>query len=413
MLCNFFIFILALISAFDYLPIIFLTHLLLMKRILPVLTLLLPFSVFAQNKLPVIKANAGQAKIYEGHDAMSRWYINPKVKPDVFTTGKLTKSKKITFKTDVDSIVFNVSPGQKNEFIVLLNGKDSCLTQIAAPVLKNFSKVLPQIHDSIPFFVNRYNTNFLPIIFNGTDSLIMNFDSGANDIDLTHAALATKVKSKPKLYHTDYDIKIGSHTYKSKIYDIELAGNETDGLLGWDMFDGMIVALDYDQNKMMVHSAMPKDILQDKGYTRFKITYIKNKPFIESEISQNGIKNKSLFFFDLGYQRTVMLDHDLLQEMKFPAGEMEVIKKVMMHGVNGNEVPVTTVKLQNLKIGNFELKNVPAQVMEQNKPMPGTNVHYLGNDILKRFNTVFDFQNNVIYLKPNHLYNTAYADQKS
>ncbi|TCD18623.1 hypothetical protein EZ456_21350 [Pedobacter psychrodurus] len=383
-----------------------------MNRILPVLTLLLPFYTFAQKKLPIVNAGANQAKIYEQDNAVSNWYINPKIKPDVFTTGKFTKSKSIKFKTDIDSIVFNISPGQKKEFIVLLNGKDSCLTQITAPVLKNFSKVSPEIHDSIPFFVNKYNTNFLPVVFNGTDSLLLNFDSGANDIDLTNAALEKKVKSKPKLYNTDYGIKIGNHTYKSKIYDIELAGNETDGLLGWDIFDGMIVALDYDQNRMMVHSTMPKQILQDKQYTRFKITYIKNKPFIESEISQSGVKNKSLFFFDLGYQRTAMLDNDLLREMRFPTEKMEVIKKVIMHGARGNEVPVTTVKLQSLKIGNFELKNVPAQVMEQNKPMPGVNVHYLGTDILKRFNTVFDFQNDVIYLKPNHLYDVAYADQK-
>ncbi|NMN38092.1 aspartyl protease family protein [Pedobacter sp. SG918] len=384
-----------------------------MKRILPILTVLLPLSALAQQKLPVVKASIGQAKIYEENNAVSSWYINPKIKLDVFTTGKFTKPKSIKFKTDIDSIVFNISPGQKKEFIVLLNGKDSCLTQITAPVLKNFSQVSPEIHDSIPFFVNKYNTNFLPVVFNGTDSLLMNFDSGANDIDLTTAALAKKVKSKPKLYNTDYDIKIGNHIYKSKIYDIELAGNEVDGLVGWDIFDGMIVALDYDQNKMMVHSTMPKQILQDKQYTKFKITYIKNKPFIESEISQSGTKNKSLFFFDLGYQRTAMLDNDLLTKMKFPTEKMEIIKKVIMHGIKGNEIPVTTVKLQSLKIGNFELKNVPAQVMEQNKPMPGVNVHYLGTDILKRFNTVFDFQNNVIYLKPNHLYDVAYADQKT
>lgn len=384
-----------------------------MKRILLLLTALLPFYTFAQKKLPVVKASAGQAKIYEQDNAVSNWYINPKIKPDVFTTGKFTKSESVKFKTDIDSIVFSISPGQKKEFIVLLNGKDSCLTQITAPALKNFSKVSPEIHDSIPFFVNKFNTNFLPVVLNGTDSLLLNFDSGANDIDFTNAALEKKVKSKLKLYNTEYGIKIGNHTYKSKIYDIELAGNETDGLLGWDIFDGMIVALDYDQNKMMVHSTMPKEILQDKQYARFKITYIKNKPFIGSEISQSGIKNKSLFMVDLGYQRTAMLDNDLLREMKFPTEKMEVIKKVMMHGTRGNEVPVTTVKLQSLKIGNFELKNVPAQVMEQNKPMPGVSVHYLGTDILKRFNTVFDFQNNVIYLKPNHLYDVAYADQKS
>ena len=383
-----------------------------MKRILIILTVLFPFCGFAQKKLPIVKAGAGQAKFYEAHNASSNWYINPKLKLDVFTTGKITKSINIKFKTDVDSIVFKIGPGEQREFIVLLNGKDSCRTQIVCPELKNYSKISPEVHDSIPFFVNKYNTNFLPVVFNNTDSLLLNFDSGANDVDLTTAALKQKVKSNPKLYNTDYEVKIGSQTYKSKIYDIELAGNETDGLLGWDIFDGMIVALDYDNHKMMVHSVMPKQVLQDKQYTKFKITYIRNKPFIESEISQNGIKNKSLFFFDLGYQRTAMLDNDVLREMKFPTDKMEVIKKVMMHGTSGNEVPVTTVKLQSLKIGNFELKDVPAQVMEQNKPMPGTNVHYLGTDILKRFNTVFDFQNNVIYLKPNQLYEVAFADQK-
>ncbi|MDQ0968186.1 hypothetical protein QFZ20_003589 [Flavobacterium sp. W4I14] len=383
-----------------------------MKRILLIVTAMLPFSVLAQKKLPIIKAGVGQAKFYEAYKASSNWYINPKIKLDVFTTGKITKSINIKFKTDIDSIVFRIGPGEQKEFIVLLNGKDSCRTKIVCPELKNFSKILPEVHDSIPFFVNKYNTNFLPVVFNKTDSLLLNFDSGATEVDFTTTALKQKVKSKPKLYNTDYDIKIGNHTYKSKIYDIELAGNETDGLLGWDIFDGMIVALDYDQNRMMVHSTMPRQILQDKQYTRFKITYIKNKPFIESEISQSGIKNKSFFFFDLGYQRTAMLDNDLLREMRFPTEKMEVIKKVIMHGTRGNEIPVTTVKLQSLKIGNFELKNVPAQVMELNKPMPGVNVHYLGTDILKRFNTVFDFQNDVIYLKPNHLYHVAYADRK-
>jgi len=383
-----------------------------MKRILSILSVLLPFCGVAQNKLPLVKAGAGLAKFYEEHNASSNWYINPKLKLDVFTTGKITKSRNIKFKTDIDSIVFRIGPGEQKEFIVLLNGKDSCRTRIVCPELKDFSKVSPEVHDSIPFFVNKYNTNFLPVVFNGTDSLLLNFDSGATEIDLTTAALKQKVKSKPKLYNTEYGIKIGSQTYKSKIYDIELAGNETDGLLGWDIFDGMIVALDYDRNKMMVHSVMPKQILQDKQYSKFKITYIRNKPFIESEILQGRTKNKSLFFFDLGYQRTAMLDNDLLREMKFPTERMEVIKKVMMHGTRGNEVPVTTVKLQSLKIGHFELKDVPAQVMEQGKPMPGVNVHYLGTDILKRFNTVFDFQNDVIYLKPNHLYEVAYADQK-
>lgn len=383
-----------------------------MKQILTILLALIPFCVFSQKKLPIVNANSKQANIYEQDILVSNWHLNPKIKLDVFTTGKLTKSKTIKFKTDIGSVSFKIKPGQQKDFIVLLNGKDSCRTRIQSMETKNFSKLFPEIHDSIPFFVNKYNTNFLPVVFNGTDSLTLNFDTGATEIDITTDAIKKKVKSPPKINNTSYDIKIGNRVYKSKIYDIEVAGNEVDGLLGWNMFDGMIVELDYDRNKMIVHSKLPKQVLRDRKYSKFKITYIKNKPFIESEIAQSGTKNKSLFFFDLGYQRTVMLDNDLLQKAGFPTEKMEVIKKVIMHGTRGNEVPVITANLGSLKIGNFELKNVPAQIMGQNKPMKGVNVHYLGSDILKRFNTILDFQKDVIYLKPNHLYDTTYADQK-
>ena len=106
-----------------------------------------------------------------------------------------------------------------------------------------------------------------------------------------------------------------------------------------------------------------------------------------------------------------MLDNDLLTENHFPTGKMQIIKKVIMHGTGGNEVPVITANLETLKLGNFLLKSIPAQILKENKPLPGLKMHILGNEILKKFNTVLDFQNNVIYLKPNHTYDLAFTDQ--
>jgi hypothetical protein len=384
-----------------------------MKCSFTLLLAFITFNVFSQNKLPVIHASSNQAKIYVQDNPVSNWNISPKIKLDVHITGKLTQSRIVKFKTDVDSISFRLKPGEQKDFIVLLNGKDSCLTRIQSPQVKNFSKLQVEVHDTVPFFINRFNTNFLPVVMNGTDSLLLNFDSGATEICITTEGLKQKVKSQPKLYSTAYDIKIGNQTFKSKIYDITLAGNEVDGLLGWNIFDGMIVELDYDKRIMIVHSKMPKQIIHNTQYAKFKLTYIKNKPFIESEILQSGVRNKSLFFFDLGYQRGVMLDNDVLTASHFPTEKMEVIKKVIMHGTEGNEVPVITSNLETLTIGKFQLNNIPAQIMTKGKPMSGVNVHYLGSDVLKRFNTVLDFQKNVIYLKPNHLYSAAYADQKN
>jgi hypothetical protein len=382
-----------------------------MKQELAIALIFISFYSYSQVKLPVIRATSSHAKIYEENNAVSEWGINPKLKLDIHSTGKLARPAYIKFITDIDSIRFKLAPGRYKDFIVLLNGKDSCLTRIQCPETKVISKLHLAIHDTIPFFINQYNTNYLPVVLNGTDSLMLNFDSGATDICIITESLKKKIKSPINLYSTDYGIQVGKRIYKSKVYDIAVAGNEVDGLLGWNLFDGMIVELDYSSQRMMVHSEMPMQIKRDTGYEKFKLTYIKNKPFIESEILQSGVKSKSLFFFDLGYQRAVMLDNNALTASRFPSEKMQVIKKMIMHGTKGNEIPVITANLEGLKIGRFELKNVPAQIMTQGKPMAGANVHYLGTDVLKKFNTVLDFQKNVIFLKPNYLYSTPYAGQ--
>jgi len=360
---------------------------------------------FSQQKVTVVRANSNKAKIYEEDNMVSGWGINPKVKPDIHTTGRITKSKKVVFKTDIDSIVVNLKPGEKKDFIVLLNGKDSCYTRIQGPEVKNFSKTKPEIHDTIPFIVNKYNTNLVRTFFNHKDSLTFNFDTGATEMSVTRDALKNRIKSNPQLYNTHYDIQIGKRTYKSEIYDHEMVGQEADGLLGWNIFDGMLVELNYDKEKMIVHSKMPKNILKDKAYSKFKIWYFNNKPFIECNMWENGVWYKEWFLVDLGYQRSVMLDNDLLKEKNFPVENMKIIKKTSLRGVSGKEIPVITANLQKIKIGKAELKNIPAQLLTTNKPMGSAKIHILGNDLLKRFNTVLDFQNNIIYLKPNTLFN--------
>jgi hypothetical protein len=163
------------------------------------------------------------------------------------------------------------------------------------------------------------------------------------------------------------------------------------GRLPDKLFNGMIVELDSDHHRMIVSSEMPRQIADASRYDIFRLTYIKNKPFIEIEIGQSGTQHKSLFLFDRGYQRAIMLDSDTLTASEFQWIRCQLKKKLIMHRTKGNEIPVIIAELECLKIGRFTLKNVPAQIMTQGKPMPGANVHYFGMGVLKRFNTVLDF----------------------
>ena len=86
-------------------------------------------NVFAQDKLPILKANSTQVDIKLDKYPVRKnvWTIMPAEKLDVYRTS----AKKVTFYTDQESMSFTIDPkvGEYN-FIILLNGKDTARTQI-------------------------------------------------------------------------------------------------------------------------------------------------------------------------------------------------------------------------------------------------------------------------------------------
>jgi hypothetical protein len=381
-------------------------------KFLPFVLLVLSASCFSQKKLPVIKASSIAATITEDGQPGTKWNLSPQTKIDTYTTNKLTKPVTVRFVTDIDSISLKIKPGEHSDFMVLINGRDTCYTRFQSPAVKNYSRIKPVIHDTIALILNGHNTIYIKAVLNRTDTLNLNFDTGTTQLVLTGKVLKSRIKPELKLYNTPYELKIGNRVYNAKVYDTELTGHDTDGRFGWDIFDGLIVELNYDKQAMIVHSELPRRVKKDKAYTKLGIKYFSQLFFVESTMSQSGAKSTEWFLFDTGYQRTAMLDNDLLKQNNFPADKMKVIKKVMMHGATGNEVPVITSNLEALTLGKYTLNNVPAQLLTTSKPLRSANVHLLGNEVLKRFNILLDFQDNQVYLKPNHLYNCEYVDRE-
>jgi|ERR1035437_2785485 hypothetical protein len=96
-------------------------------------------SLFAQQKLPIIKATSTLVDIKDGANMKkASWTIKPKLRPDIY----LTNNKRVTFYSDRDSISFKIKPNHKYDFIILLNGKDSAFTQIKYEHLKNVASHL-------------------------------------------------------------------------------------------------------------------------------------------------------------------------------------------------------------------------------------------------------------------------------
>lgn len=376
-----------------------------MKNVTAFLVFLISYALYAQQNLPVIKAGSKKAFITEENDDRENWYLNPKVNPDIYTINKTDKPKWVYFRTDIDSIKVKLKPGDSFDFIIILNGKDSCYTRIQSRQLKNYSALRPVIHDTIPFTLTEFNNIKVEAVLNKQDTLDLKFDSGTTGLLLTNDA----IKNKTHLADVNsamHHLQIGNSCWDSLVvYPVELSGQGTDGRFGWDLFDGKIVEIDYNKNLFIVHSYLPEI---DKSYSKLAIEYSHTLFCVRGELQVGKKKYYNRFLFDNGYQRTIMLDTVLINEQKFPR-DLPVIKKVIMRNGQGKEIPVITVNNERLNLGKEILLNIPAQLLATTNPA-GFKAHILGNEVLKRFNTILDFQNNIVYLKQNSLFNLPYKD---
>jgi hypothetical membrane protein len=122
------------------------------NTILTLVLLIIGSVIFAQESLPGIRATSEKVDIRVGNDYFAKggWSLDPTKKPDVFSIGSKWsyESKKVTFTTDIDSISFDVKPGNKYNFIIVLNDTQSCYIQIKAlsnPVFLSKSILIPVI----------------------------------------------------------------------------------------------------------------------------------------------------------------------------------------------------------------------------------------------------------------------------
>lgn len=115
---------------------------------------LLTQTLFAQKELPIIRANSSQVNIKDDNNLLKNaWRILPEANPDVYKTS----AKKVTFYTDIDSISFDIIPGEQYDFIILLNEKDSARTQIVwQPSKMDILKKAEEYNNSDTRFIPKF-----------------------------------------------------------------------------------------------------------------------------------------------------------------------------------------------------------------------------------------------------------------
>jgi hypothetical protein len=373
---------------------------------------------FGQAKLPVIKATSKKVAIKDG-DFLDKdaWSLSPKIKLDVYTTERSRKPKWVTFYTDIDSIRVKVRPGTRFNFAVLLNGIDSCFTQIASAIppedeqQSQFAKT-----DTIPFSLTAYNAIAVKTVINNTDTLTLHFDTGSWDFRLTKDAILKKTKllaGQPGSATPDYNnlakvfkLQMGNTVWTNpEIVPTSLTAHDMDGRFGWNLFEGKAIEVNYDLGILVIHSGPFKG---PKGYNSAKLEVIHSFVIAKGGFQIAGKQYPGNFLFDTGADQAIILDSAWAAKYNCSQG-LKLIRTTVLSNPRGVKFEIKIVRSPAFSINGLTLTNIPTAILGSSNPA-GFPVNNLGNDLLKRFNMILDFKNDLLYLKPNHLWGVKYRE---
>jgi hypothetical protein len=376
-----------------------------MRYILVLSFVLVLQNLSAQQKLPVIRANSKNVKILDGLNYKPDfWVIFPETKPDIYYLDLPRKKTLVKFITDIDSIYFNLNYGEVKDFIVLLNGKDSCYTRISAnyPNLKIPKKVNKE-NDTIPFTMKDNRIYFKGKI-NDSEVLNIQFDLGADAVNLNKKSVK-KIKinfdKKGNLINSDgvnetrvssnNEIEIAGLKWSGiEIYETNNMENYEDAIIGNGFFLDQIYKIDYDNSLLILYEKLPKieanfvkqNMILDNGV----------RPAIEGAFIFDDKIYKDWFLFDTGNTGNGIIGNSYLMKNNLYDKFSTIIgfgsKKIAL-------IPKLIIADQKIVDGAITLE-------KQNKN--GSDYKFgglFGNKLLKCFNVIIDNQEGVIYMKPN------------
>ena len=351
-------------------------------------------------------------------------HVDPTIELDEYVAEHSGEDRTIIFMSDIDTLIVVLPVNAHYDFYVELSDKRQALTRINTstdmpatfestyPKYRYVNNIAPKT-DTIPFrLFGKSDQIYLTGTVNNSDTLNMLFDTGANAVVLESSLVGNKVE-------VDFDGQTenngadGTHTVETstnntlKIHDliwdevqllsIGFNDSDCDVVLGWNIFHGKIVELNYDEMALIIHQDMST---VSKTYTPVESAYIDGIPHIKTQFRSENANASEWFTFDTGSSSSVIVSHQFDNAYELSSG-LESHSESTHVGSQGGGWKTINYNFPIVKLGTYEFYEAPINVSTTDPEGMINNI--IGIDILRRLNTVLNFQDNTIYLKPNTL----------
>jgi hypothetical protein len=196
----------------------------------------------------------------------------------------------------------------------------------------------------------------------------------------------------PRLTIDSLDFHVNDYSILTTVY-----GERIDGIIGYSVFKRFIVKIDYDSLKLEFCS---------RGTIRYPRGGYLTRPILNTLPVQfarvkDGTTRTARFLHDIGAGVCLMLSKDFTEDSAVLHSKRKLWAKEG-EGVGGKiDMHLTVVK--EFKLGPYRFRNVPTYIFDDVYNV--TSYPYLGgligNDILRRFNSIINYEKRDIYLIPN------------
>jgi hypothetical protein len=298
-------------------------------------------------------------------------------------------------------------------------------------ILKGVNKI------DIPF---EYSNNLIivNVTFEHTFPLKFIFDTGAENTILTNRSitdiLGINYERKFKVLGSDLQTELTAYLIRGihlKIEDMvtpnqtmlvleedyfnfeELLGIQIHGILGANLFRGLVVRIDFERKVITLSKAgilkMPKS-----NHQVLPIVVEKNKPYLNTTIRtlSDTIVNVKLLI-DTGAMLALLLNTDSHPGLKPPENAISGNIGTGLGGILKGHVG----RVSELSLGELQCNEVITNFQDLTEGMDTTMMKdrngIIGNGVLSRFDVTIDYPGQKMYLLPNKSYKQEFKFDKS
>lgn len=186
---------------------------------------------------------------------------------------------------------------------------------------------------------------------------------------------------------------------KDEAFDLSgYSGMPIHGLIGYEFFNSFTVKIKYSTQTLTLYR--PDAFYVPKKGVKIRISIEERKPYLETEVTMpTGESILTKLIIDTGAGHPLSLETYNGLPFEIPAKHIEASLGVGLAG----PIKGFVARIKSLKIGKFTLNKVTAAFPSHDdvasKLFSINRNGNLGNHVLKRFDAVFDYRREAVYLK--------------